>query len=351
MARILACLALAAWVVLLRPFPITTFLASCAAFVSYPLYQRIKRNLPPRWSITAYTVILAVVTLLPIVVIISLVTPQAVAGLKILDGLRDSGWLHSPEAQAWFASLDEWLKRLPGLEGGLEQVARTAAGLAGTAARTVLAGGVGLAGGAFQAVLVIFLFVMITLICVMRAEVIHDFACRLTRFPRPVIDRFTLTIRKAIFGVLVGVIFVAMIQGFLCGVGFAVAGAPQPAFWGLLAAFVAPIPFVGTSLVWLPACLWLWLSGSTVACVGLALWCTLVVAGVDNLLRPFFLKTGIDASVLALILSILCGLAAFGPVGVFAGPVLLAVAIQAGKESVGGCSGTISGWKRQNEEK
>ena len=55
-------------------------------------------------------VILAVITLLPIVIVILLVTPQAVAGLKILDGLRDSGWLHSPEAQAWFASLDEWLK-------------------------------------------------------------------------------------------------------------------------------------------------------------------------------------------------------------------------------------------------
>ena len=53
----------------------------------------------------------------------------------------------------------------------------------------------------------------------------------------------------------------------------------------------------------------------------------------DNLLRPFFLKTGIDASGVTLILSILCGLAAFGPVGVFAGPVLVAVAIQAGNES------------------
>lgn len=53
--------------------------------------------------------------------------------------------------------------------------------------------------------------------------------------------------------------------------------------------------------------------GSTVACIGLAIWCALVVAGVDNLLRPFFLKTGIDASVVTLILSILCGLAAFGP--------------------------------------
>ena len=102
---------------------------------------------------TTYTVGLAAITILPIATVVSLVTPQAVAGLKILDGLRDSGWIHSPEAQAWFASVDAWLKNLPGLEGGLDQLASTAAGLAGTAARTVLAGGVGIAGGAFQAVL------------------------------------------------------------------------------------------------------------------------------------------------------------------------------------------------------
>ena len=83
---------------------------------------------------------------------------------------------------------------------------------------------------------------MITMMCVTRADLIHEFACRLTQWPAEVIDRFVSTIRKAIFGVLVGVVFVALIQGFLCGVGFAIAEVPQPAFWGLIAAFVAPIP-------------------------------------------------------------------------------------------------------------
>ena len=123
--------------------------------------RKLHRKMSPSWAMTTYTVGLAAITILPIATVVSLVTPQAVAGLKILDGLRDSGWIHSPEAQAWFASVDAWLKNLPGLEGGLDQLASTAAGLAGTAARTVLAGGVGIAGGAFQAVLVLFLFVMI----------------------------------------------------------------------------------------------------------------------------------------------------------------------------------------------
>ena len=181
MTRVLACLAIGAWVFLLWPFPITTFMAMCMACVTYPAYRKLHRKMSPSWAMTTYTVGLAAITILPIATVVSLVTPQAVAGLKILDGLRDSGWIHSPEAQAWFASVDAWLKNLPGLEGGLDQLASTAAGLAGTAARTVLAGGVGIAGGAFQAVLVLFLFVMITMMCVTRADLIHEFACRLTQ--------------------------------------------------------------------------------------------------------------------------------------------------------------------------
>ena len=175
MTRVLACLAIGAWVFLLWPFPITTFMATCMACVTYPAYRKLHRKMSPSWAMTTYTVGLAAITILPIATVVSLVTPQAVAGLKILDGLRDSGWIHSPEAQAWFASVDAWLKNLPGLEGGLDQLASTAAGLAGTAARTVLAGGVGIAGGAFQAVLVLFLFVMITMMCVTRADLIHEF--------------------------------------------------------------------------------------------------------------------------------------------------------------------------------
>lgn len=334
MARILACLGVGAWILLLWPFPVTTVLGMGVACVSYPLYARWSGGISEKLSLSLYAAALSVAVLLPIVAVISLITPQAVAGVRTLDRFRESGWWNSPETLAWFDSLDGWLRELPGLEGGLEQLASSAASLAGSAARTVLAGGMVLAGGAFQFILELVVFVMIATLCVGNAQVIRAAARRLTAFPEPMLDRFIVTIRGAISAVLMGVVFVAVIQGALCGVAFAAADVPQAAFWGLIAAFVAPIPFVGTALVWLPACLWLWLTGSTFASIGLALWCALVVAGADNILRPFFLKTGIDASLVTLLLSILCGLAAFGPVGVFAGPVLVAVGIQAGRESL-----------------
>lgn len=333
LSRVLGGIALTAWALLLWPFPVTTFMAGCVACVSYPVYRKLCCRFSGMWPTTIYATVLALLTALPIVVVVMLVTPQAVAGLRILDELRDAGWVLSPEAQAFFATLNEWLMKIPGLEGGFKELFSRLADMAGVAARTVLAGGVGLAGSAFQGVLVLLLFVMIAVMGVTQGPIIREFSLRLSGFPEPVLQRFIQTTRKAIFGVMVGVVFVAMIQGLLCGLGFAFAGVPQPAFWGLLATFVAPIPFVGTALVWLPISMWVWFAVSKTAAVALALWAALVVAGVDNLLRPFFLKTGIDATVAALILSILCGLAAFGPVGIFAGPVLVAVAIQASRES------------------
>lgn len=333
LSRVLACIAVAAWILLLRPYPITTFMSACTACVTYPVYLKLKSRFKGLWPATIYTAGLAILTALPVVTITLLVMPQAVTGLHILDELVDPSWMQRPENQAMIASLDEWLKDIPGLEGGLRQLFSSIAGLAGSAARTVITSGVGLAGGALNALLVLLIFVMVAAMCTIQGRMIREFGLRLSRLPVDVYDRFTHTIRKAILGVMVGIVFVAMIQGFLCGVGFRMAGVPQPAFWGLLATFVAPIPFVGTSLVWLPIVIWLWFTSTKTAAIGTALWCVLVVTSVDNLLRPLFLKTGINATLIVLILSIFCGLAAFGPVGVFAGPVLVAVAVQAGIES------------------
>lgn len=334
MTRILSLLSIGAWFLLLWPFPVTTFLATSMACVSYPYFFKLTQKVSRYWAVVIYTICLSILILLPLTITISLIIPQAVAGLKVLDQLREPGFLQSINADQVLDSMDMWLKEIPGLEGGIKQLASSIAGIVGSITRSVLAGGLGIAGGAFHAVLTIFIFIMVTVLCITNAELLYAMIRITSNFSYEMLNRFIVTIRNAIFGVLVGIVLVSIIQGFLCGIGFAVANVPQPAFWGLITAFVAPIPFVGTSLVWIPVCIWLWLQGETVAMIAMIIWCVIVVAGVDNLLRPFFLKTGIDATLIALILSILCGLAAFGPVGIVAGPILVAIAIQASKESL-----------------
>jgi predicted PurR-regulated permease PerM len=97
--------------------------------------------------------------------------------------------------------------------------------------------------------------------------------------------------------------------------------------------FCAVIPLAGTALVWLPIAVYLWAVDSLASALMLVAWGSIVVAGSDNLLRPYFLTTGIEASMVVLLLSIICSLAVFGPVGVIAGPVMVALALQAMKES------------------
>ncbi len=332
MIRIFPWLGLAAWVLLLWPFPATTILATSIACVSYPYFFKLKRMLSRRWAIVIYTTSVFLSVIFPIGLVISLVIPQAVAGVRILDGFRDPGFFQGLDADKFFKEVDAWLQGIPGFESGIKEVFMNISGLIATISKTILTSGFGIAGGVFQTILVFFVFIMIIILCVTNAKLIYRVAHILTGFQQEMLNRFVLTIRNAIWGVLVGIVFVSMIQGFLCGIGFAVAHVPQPAFWGLIAACVAPIPFIGTSLVWLPVCGWLWLTGDTMTMVALLVWCAFVVASVDNLLRPFLLRTGIDASITALILSILCGLAAFGPIGIFVGPVLVAIAIQVSKE-------------------
>ena len=151
--------------------------------------------------------------------------------------------------------------------------------------------------------------------------------------PEASLNRFILTLRNALRAVFIGLIFVPIIQGTLTGVGLRLVGVSEPAFWGLLAAFAAVIPVVGTALVWAPLALVLWIQGSPGAALGLAAWGSIVVAGSDNLVRPYLLKTGIEAPMFVLLLSILCSMAALGFVGLVAGPVLVALGQRALAES------------------
>lgn len=332
MHSILYVTAALAWIILLWPYPFTVFMAASLACVTLPIYKRLCLLLPGPRAVVVYVTGLCAAIIVPLSVLALLVAPQAVAGLHTFQKLRESNFQLPP---SWQDSLLEWkvtLSTIPGVEKMLQDLQENFDTLLSKTISTIVSGGFGIVGSTLTALWLMFLFVTLTALCAVYAPRIHDISLVIFRLPAPMMHRFVLTIRGALRGVILGVVLVALAQGLLCGIGFAVAGIKQPAFWGLLATFVAPIPVVGTALVWIPLCLMLWFTDSTFAAVGLALWGTLGVAGVDNILRPLFLKQGINAPLFVLVLSILCGMASFGPVGLIVGPVLVAFAIQAIKE-------------------
>ena len=333
MPLILYLCAAVAWWLLLYPYPVTVFMAACLSCALFPLFQRIQKRLPGARGLCAYVAAVALMIALPISVLVLLVVPQAAAGLHMLQKLKEDNFQVPPSWLEYWEQLKVKLSAIPGFETLLNDLTQNVEAMVSKTIGTLISGGVGLVGSTLSALWLIFLFLTLTVLCTAYAERLYSVSAALARMPEGMLDRFITAIRGALRGVLLGVVLVALAQGLLCGVGFAMAGVKQPAFWGLLATLVAPIPVVGTALVWLPLCLMLWFTGSTFAAVGLALWGMLAVAGVDNVLRPLFLKQGINAPIFVLVLAILCGLASFGPVGLIAGPVAVAFAIQAVKEA------------------
>ncbi len=129
---------------------------------------------------------------------------------------------------------------------------------------------------------------------------------------------------KAIRGVALGVGVTAMIQAVVGGIGLAIAGVP---FAALLTAvmFMLCIVQIGPTLVLGPAAIWVFWSGSTGWGVFLTVW-AVIVGTMDNFIRPALIKRGADLPLLLIFAGVIGGLLGFGLVGVFVGPVMLAVA-------------------------
>jgi len=331
--RVFCALVFLCWAILLHPFPVTVFLAMCLGCVCLPYYRTLANYMQGRYALLVVLLVTTLSILLPIALVVIMVLPQAVNGMKVLDQLRESGWLHGPDAQRLLDSIDYYLRMVPGMEDGVRQMMRQVADLAVPLVRTGLANSMRIATNFLSMAFNIFLMMALAMVAMLYAPTLHDYTRIITQCPTDILERFVISIRAALHAVLAGVILVAILQGILCGIGFAFAGVPQAAFWGLLATFVAPIPIIGTSTVWLPACLYLWFTGSSASAAGLAIWCIIIVTGVDNFMRPYFLQGGIEAPFVVVLVTVLCGIIAFGPVGLVAGPVLMAFAIQAAREA------------------
>ncbi|AOY91588.1 AI-2E family transporter [Cupriavidus sp. USMAA2-4] len=130
---------------------------------------------------------------------------------------------------------------------------------------------------------------------------------------------------NTIKGVVYGVLGTAFVQALLAGIGFWIAGVPTPALLGLVTFFLSVIP-VGPPLVWIPAALWLYHAGSVGWAIFIVVWGMGVVGMADNVIKPLLISKGTDMPLIWIMLGVLGGALAFGFLGVFIGPTVLAVA-------------------------
>ncbi len=147
---------------------------------------------------------------------------------------------------------------------------------------------------------------------ILRLSPLHDI------HDNTIFDKLSLAINSVIKGSLV----VALAQGFLTALGFFIFGVPNFVLWGSVASVAALIPGVGTSLVILPAVVFLYFKGGLFLSLGLFLWGILAVGLIDNFLGPKLVGRGTRLHPLLVLFSVLGGVAFFGPLGFLLGPLV-----------------------------
>lgn len=334
MARCLAVVAIIIWFALLSPYPTTAFIAAVTAALTLPIYRWLRARMSKMSTIICFSAGMVVCVATPITIVLVMVIPQALEGARRLSAWWQDGHPIPPAISYHLSeSYRFFVENVPNAPEYLDKLESDFNAVVNAVIKNILSRGLNLAGDTMGMVWAVFLFIVFTCLIVVYAPSIRRAVLQV--FPRhdDMVDRFVAVLHNASRSVFISIVFVPIIQGTLTGIGLRFLGVPDPAFWGLLAVFCAVIPLAGTAIVWMPIAVYLWATQSLGSALMLVAWGGIVVAGSDNLLRPYFLKTGIEVSMVVLLLSIVCSLAVFGAVGIIAGPVMVALARQAMAES------------------
>jgi predicted PurR-regulated permease PerM len=320
-------LALAFWV--FRPFLLDFAVASCIALLLAPVQTRLTTAFGRRPGLAAALLVLVtgLLILLPVLSSLLILVQQATGFLDWLRTLSPSTpdavqrfWHELPQR---FPGMRPWVLWLqaqvtPAFEDWFKQLS---AGVSGVLQQVL--------GRVTQAVLDLGLFLLLLFF------LLRDGA-RLRGELRPV-SPFSEAQERLIFehlertvkGALQALIVVPVVQGLLAGVGFLIFGIPSPFVWGTAVILAATVPILGSPLAWVPACVYLFVRGSTGAALGLFFYGLVVVSGSDNIVKPLLLRGTARIHPLLGFLSILGGLIAFGVFGFLIGPVVLSLVMSA----------------------
>ena len=308
----------------LRPFLGATIWAAMLVVATWPALLWFQAKLWGRRSlaVTAMVVILLLLFVLPVTAAITTIAAHTDDAIAAVKSLTASGLPALPD---WIATLPYVGPKAVGMWN--EVLASGVAGLQEKVtpyARDVGAWLFAQAGVVGALTLQFLLTVIVAAIMYAQGETA---ASKIRRFGRRLggergEDSVVLA-GKAIRGVALGVGVTAIVQSVLGGIGLAIAGVP---FATLLTAviFILCIVQVGPILVLAPAVGWLFYTGETAWGIFLLVW-TLIVGTMDNFLRPFLIKRSADLPLLLIFAGVIGGLLGFGLVGIFVGPVMLAV--------------------------
>ena len=141
------------------------------------------------------------------------------------------------------------------------------------------------------------------------------------RNKRDVLHEFHMVVKSN----AIGVPLLAIIQGGIAMLGYYIFGAPEVILWGVVSCFATVIPVIGVAIVWIPLALYIGATGHWWTALGLSVYCIVIVANVDNLIRSVLQRKMADTHPLITIFGVVIGLSLFGFMGIIFGPLLLSI--------------------------
>jgi len=307
----------------LRPFLAAILFAAAVVISSWPLYQRLKLRMRGRRTLAALTMTLTLTLLvvIPLALVAYNLADNAAAAFEELRKLG-AGDLHPPP---WIRSIpllgDQLATYLDELLASRDRMMELARRMAEPARHYLVAGGIVLGTGVVQMALAAFVSFFFYRDGEALKNVIDGAVKRIMNEEAgAVMDTVANTVR----GVMYGLLGTALAQALVAAIGFAVAGVPAVLLLSVLV-FVSSLIPVGPPVIWGGAAIWLFAQGSTGWGIFMLVWGFFAISGVDNVVRPMLISRGSSLPFLLTLLGVLGGVIAFGFVGLFIGPTLLAV--------------------------
>ena len=310
----------------IRPFAEAFFLAAVLAATFYGLHKRLTRRLRGKKSISAAILTTSVVLalLLPLGGLTAFVVTEVTEGVQFVtktvqqEGV--SGLVEKLPGPVR-GTMDSLLKRLPVGEENLNQTIQDQVSSQGGTAAKAVTGAVATTGSlVFQTIMMLIaLFFFFT-----DGARLVDWIESVSPLKRGQTREIMREFRSVSGAVLLSSVATAGVQAVAALIGFFIARVPAPLFFGGLTFFVALIPAVGAASVVLVAAALMFFSGHPWAALFLAIWGTVVVGLVDNIVKPLLAKRGMHQHGAIVFFALLGGLSAFGTVGLLLGPLIVA---------------------------
>lgn len=306
-----------------RPFLNTVALAAVCAVLLHPLRLKIEKTITKSRALSSFIALIigVLIILIPLALVSVLVVEEASnaytalatgsTGLTIQEVAVSVGtWLEPrfPGSYDFFASISGEIQNY------IAQVLHWFVLNAGAALSSVVATG-----------LRTLIFLMTLYYFLKDGDELRDLLTKRSPITESEVGSILDHLSRTIFGIIKGSLMIAVIQGILSGIGYFIFGLPNPTLWGVTTAVSALIPGVGTSLVFIPAITFLFATGHVASAIGLLLWAIILVGMIDNILSPKLISQGAGLHPLLILLSVIGGLAFYGPVGIFMGPLTVSL--------------------------